>query len=160
MESLARWLGWPMLSHFSDSIMHVIYWRPVSSSPIIIRQQSSIITDHCKTIRIFWKFLKSIWLQMPAIKILSPGSNMSDNHHHHTIIGANTRNWAHGFSDIFFSCSFVTQTLVFGAFGAHLKWFILWTKTYVYKPRKRTLGTYMSYTAGLQAPATKINWNH
>ena len=60
MESLARWLGWPMLSHFSDSIMHVIYWRPVSSSPIIIRQQSSIITDHCKTITIF---LESFWNQ-------------------------------------------------------------------------------------------------
>ena len=60
MESLARWLGWPMLSHFSDSIMHVIYWRPVSSSPIIIRQQSSIITDHCKTITIFFE---SFWNQ-------------------------------------------------------------------------------------------------
>ena len=90
---------------------------------------------------------------MAAIQILSPGSNMSDNHHHHTIIGADTRNWAHWFSDTFFSCSFVTQTLVFGAFGA------FYEQKHI-QAAKTCIGTCMSYTAGLQVPATKINWNH
>ena len=55
MESLTRWLAQPLASHFTDSIMHVIYWPTLSSSPITIVQQSSVITDH----QSFWK----IWNQ-------------------------------------------------------------------------------------------------
>ena len=36
MESLTRWLAQPLASHFTDSIMHVIYWPTLSSSPILI----------------------------------------------------------------------------------------------------------------------------
>ena len=121
MESLARWLGWPMLSHFSDSIMHVIYWRPVSSSPIIIRQQSSIITDHCKTITIF---LESFWNQydykFQPFRYYHQGQTCQTTI---TITQSLVPTQEIGLtvflsSGTFFSCSFVTQTLVFGAFGA------------------------------------------
>ena len=125
MESLARWLGWPMLSHFSDSIMHVIYWRPVSSSPIIIRQQSSIITDHCKTITIF---LESFWNQydykFQPFRYYHQGQTCQTTI---TITQSSVPTQEIGLTDFW---HILQLQFCDSNFGLWCIWCILWTKTY------------------------------